>query len=258
MELNEILNQFVRESIEIFKSNLVGVYLHGSLAMGCFNPDKSDIDLLLVVEDEISWDEKKRFMDFIVGLNKQGPAKGIEMSIVKRKYCENFIHPTPYELHFSVMHLNLYRNSPQGYIERMKGTDRDLAAHFVITKKRGITLYGRSIDDIFGEVPKEAYIDSIKFDVEDAHNKILENPIYIILNLCRVLAYLRDSLILSKEEGGKWGIENVNEEYRGLVEEALNCYVTDTTMILKGKAPLDFCDYMRTELDFLKGSVVKE
>ena len=135
MELSEILNQFVRESIEIFKSNLVGVYLHGSLAMGCFNPDKSDIDLLVVVEDEINWDEKKRFMDFIVGLNEQGPAKGIEMSIVKRKYCENFIHPTPYELHFSVMHLDLYRNNPQDYIERMKGTDRDLAAHFVITKK---------------------------------------------------------------------------------------------------------------------------
>ena len=253
MELSEILNQFVRESIEIFKSNLVGVYLHGSLAMGCFNPDKSDIDLLVVVEDEISWDEKKRFMDFIVTLNEQGPAKGIEMSIVKREYCENFIYPTPYELHFSVMHLNLYRNSSQDYIERMKGTDRDLAAHFVITKNRGITLYGRSIDDIFGEVPKEAYIDSIKFDVEDACNEILENPIYIILNLCRVLAYLRDSLILSKAEGGKWGIENVNEKYKGLVEEALNCYVTDTTMILKGKkAPLNFCDYMRNEINFLK------
>lgn len=252
MELSEILNQFVRESIEIFKSNLVGVYLHGSLAMGCFNPDKSDIDLLVVVEDEINWDEKKRFMDFIVTLNEQGPAKGIEMSIVKREYCENFIYPTPYELHFSVMHLNLYRNSPQDYIERMKGTDRDLAAHFVITKNRGITLYGRSIDDIFGEVPKEAYIDSIKFDVEDACNEILENPIYIILNLCRVLAYLRDSLILSKEEGGKWGIENVNEKYKGLVEEALNCYVTDTTMILKGKVPLNFCDYMRNEINFLK------
>ncbi|MCA1695715.1 MAG: nucleotidyltransferase domain-containing protein, partial [Actinobacteria bacterium] len=29
---------------------LVGVYLHGSLAYGCFNPDRSDLDLLALSE----------------------------------------------------------------------------------------------------------------------------------------------------------------------------------------------------------------
>ncbi|HJW82735.1 MAG TPA: hypothetical protein VJ754_00380, partial [Anaerolineae bacterium] len=32
----------------ILGENLVGVYLHGSLALGCFNPAQSGVDLLVV------------------------------------------------------------------------------------------------------------------------------------------------------------------------------------------------------------------
>lgn len=42
------------------KKTLTGIYLHGSMAMGCFNPEKSDIDLIVVIEDNIS-DRQKSF-----------------------------------------------------------------------------------------------------------------------------------------------------------------------------------------------------
>ena len=47
------------------------------------------------------------------------------------------------------MYLRWYRDNPIEYIEKMKGTDKDLAAHFVVTKKRGIVLYGKDIEDVF-------------------------------------------------------------------------------------------------------------
>lgn len=34
--------------------NLLGVYLHGSLAMGGFNPERSDSDLLVATQDGMS------------------------------------------------------------------------------------------------------------------------------------------------------------------------------------------------------------
>ncbi len=34
--------------------NLIGIYLHGSLAFGCFNPLRSDIDLLVVTQREMT------------------------------------------------------------------------------------------------------------------------------------------------------------------------------------------------------------
>ena len=133
MSIDQIVEEFVRESGLILEENLVGVYLHGSAAMGCFNEKKSDIDLLVVSERALSDETKRRYMDMVVRLNENAPAKGIEMSIVRKDVCKPFVYPTPFELHFSVAHLDWYRTNPEEYIQKMQGVDRDLAAHVTIT-----------------------------------------------------------------------------------------------------------------------------
>jgi predicted nucleotidyltransferase len=248
MESQELLDKLVEYSCHIFENNLVGIYLHGSMAMGCFNGMKSDMDILVVVENAITDLQKKMFMDVIVALNDNAPAKGIEMSLVKSEYCKNFVYPTPFDLHFSTMHLNWYKSNSKDYIEKMNGTDQDLAAHFVITKNRGIVLYGKAISDVFGEIPAEAYLDSIKSDITDSQDEIIDNPIYIILNLCRVLAYVKDRLVLSKNEGGEWGLKNIDDKYRGLIKDAIVCYSSDQDMILNHSLALEYCKNMENKI----------
>lgn len=240
----ELLSDFVEVSKEIFKTNLTGVYLHGSAAMGCFNPDKSDLDLILVVKTDIPDAEKMGFMEHVVEFNEKAPSKGIELSIVKKEFCKPFVYPTPYELHFSETHLNWFETNPKDYIGKMRGTDKDLAAHFTIINRYGIVLYGESISEAFGEVPKENYIDSIWFDIENAKEDIVENPMYIILNLCRVLAYLQEGLILSKKTGGEWGIKMLPERFGELIESALQDYVSDNKMKDDIEMAAEFADYM--------------
>ena len=138
-----LLEEFVSRSKAIFDANLTGIYLHGSAVMGCFNPKKSDLDLLVVIKEDISNETKRRFMDMVVALNEQAPEKGIELSVVKECVCNPFVYPTPFELHFSKAHLQWYQSNPQDYVEKMKGTDKDLAAHFTITYHRGQVLYGK-------------------------------------------------------------------------------------------------------------------
>lgn len=72
---NDLLARFVDLNRLILGENLVGIYLHGSYVMDCFNPRKSDLDLLIVVEDIIPDDVKKRYMDMVVLLNEEAPAK---------------------------------------------------------------------------------------------------------------------------------------------------------------------------------------
>ncbi len=48
-----ILKSFVTQSKKILGDNLVGIYLHGSAVMGCYNEKKSDIDLLVVVKEAV-------------------------------------------------------------------------------------------------------------------------------------------------------------------------------------------------------------
>jgi Acetyltransferases len=219
---------FTEESKRILGDNLVGVYLHGSAVMGCFNSGKSDVDLLVVVKEEPTDTVKRAFMDMVVSLNETGPAKGIEMSIVERSVCKPFVYPTPFVLHFSKMHLDRYRNDPEDYIAKMKGTDRDLAAHITVIRARGVCLCGAPIDEVFEEVPKQDYIDSLWHDIADAEGDIADDTMYLTLNLARVLAFLQDGSVLSKKEGGEWGLKNLPEKYHGLLREALSEYRGET------------------------------
>ena len=54
----DLLVRFADLNRAILGENLVGVYLHGSSVMDCFNPKVSDLDLLIVVKDVIPDDVK--------------------------------------------------------------------------------------------------------------------------------------------------------------------------------------------------------
>ena len=223
-EYENLIEGFVEQTKNIISGHLTGIYLHGSAVMGCFNPDKSDIDIIIVVNDPLTDEIKKSFMDMVAEYNGSASAKGIELSVVTKDVCNPFIYPTPYELHFSIRHLSWYRDDPYGYINSMKGTDKDLAAHFMIIKRRGICLYGLPVDEVFAEVPRCDYMDAIMYDIGDAQKEIAENTMYLTLNLARVLAFKRDDLVLSKKEGGEWALNNLPGEYHSLIRDALSEY----------------------------------
>jgi len=246
--MDTVINIFVEKSKEILQDNLVGIYLHGSAVMGCYNPAKSDIDLIVVVKDSIDDSVKRAFMDMVVELNSKGPAKGIEMSIVKQSVCNPFVYPTPFELHFSVGHIDWYKNDPDDYVYKMKGEDRDLAAHFTIINHRGKCLYGSSIKDTFADVSVQDYIDSIWNDIADAEEEITDNPMYLILNLARVLAYLKDGLVLSKKEGGEWALDNIPEVYYSLLNNALEEYAIGADLSYDMSSAKDYAKYMMEQI----------
>ena len=220
----ELQRRFTDGFAGILGDNLAGVYLHGSAAMGCFREEVSDLDLLAVVRESPDDAAKLALMDVTAGLDALGPAKGIEMSVVRKDVCRPFVYPTPFELHYSRMHLARYRSNPEEYVRTMKGTDKDLAAHFTVIRRRGIRLYGEPAGDVFGEVPADDYLDALLYDVGDAREEITNQPCYLTLNLARVLAWVTDGAVLSKQEGGEWGLRNLPERFLPAVRQALAAY----------------------------------
>ena len=241
---DSLIREFVERSQDILEENLVGIYLHGSLAMGCFNSQRSDIDLIIVVEKSLPDNLKREYMEMVIECNALGPSKGIEMSVVLKNVCKPFIYPTPFELHFSNGHLDWYKEDPDDYIHKMKGTDKDLAAHFTIINKRGKCLYGAPINEVFGEIPASDYMDSIWYDVENAKKEIKYYPMYLTLNLARVLAYKEEGLVLSKKEGGEWAINNLPEEYHGLIRDALRDYLENDDVVYDKGISKRYAKYM--------------
>ncbi len=243
-----LVGRFADACRDIFGSNLTGVYLHGSLAMGCFNPEKSDIDLLVVTDAPAEREQKRRLLELCVQLNEEAPPKGLEMSVVRRADCLKPVHPIPFDLHFSPAHLDWYRRDAEDYLDKMNGTDPDLAAHFTITRARGVALCGAPVAEVFGEVPRADYFASILSDIESAAEDILENPVYVTLNLCRVCAFAEAGLVQSKREGGEWALEHV-PEYAAFIGAALKSYNTSAAWRPDPEAAAAFCRALRARID---------
>lgn len=222
LNIEEILNKIIIEHRKLLKNNFSGIYLHGSLAMGCFNKNLSDIDYIVVVKEKVYYEIKRRIIDFIIDLSQYTPKKGMEMSIVLEKDVKNFVYPTPFELHYSKEHDERYANNANYLCG--DSVDKDLAAHITVINHRGVCLYGKPIKEVFGEVPERYYLDSIIYDIENAQEEIVNNPVYFVLNLCRVLYYLRERVVSSKYEGGEWAKGILPGKYFNLIDEAINIY----------------------------------
>lgn len=224
MTVSELLNRICAAYRAALGSKLTGIYLHGSLAFGCFTWATGDIDFLVVTEAPLTQAEKELLIRVLLDMTPDAPPKGFEMSVVLRGDCDPVLHPIPFELHFSNAHKDRAAADLSAYCRDMHGADPDLAAHFTVTRAVGQAVYGPPVREIFGEVPRDAYVDSILSDVENAEAEIADNPVYVTLNLCRVLAYLQDGVVLSKEQGGQWGVKHLPAAYHPLLREMMKAY----------------------------------
>lgn len=244
-----ILNKIAGEYQEILKDKLTGIYVHGSIAFGCFNWEESDIDFVVVVKDMLSPEEKEKLIMVLLDWDKAAPHGGFEMSIVLERYCNPFIYPTPFELHFSNRHKERCKQDLKKYCEGMHGLDKDLAAHFTVIRKVGKVLCGKNIPDVFGKVPREDYLDSIKCDVSDAVNEITKEPVYMILNLCRILAFTEENAVISKKQGGEWGMRNLPKIRVPVVRKALQSYCGSGIFREEEKQLKSFAEYMTKRIN---------
>ncbi len=221
-DIEEQLTSLVKLLKEKQGDNLLGVYLYGSLTMGCFNPESSDIDVLVVSKKSLNSEEKEAFGKFLLEFQKTLSNK-LSLTVVAKNNLENFVYPTPYEFEFPDEENIGYKDG---------GLDESIAAHIVFIKKRGRALHGKPIEELFQDVSSENYLKSIAHSAEWSFNNVMKGqnngtcrvPNYAVLNYCRILAYLAEGLVASKKEGGEWGIQNLPKTYQTLIQEALKEY----------------------------------
>lgn len=221
----------------ILVDNFVGMYVHGSYAMGCFNPLKSDLDFIIVCEDVPGDAEKKAIMDTTIAFERAAPAKGLEMHVMLRRHCTEVCYPPRFELHYSGAHTEAYLSDPDRYIGYMQGEDPDLGAHLTVMHERGLCISGPEVFEVFGAVPKQFYIDSVMEDLGWSEG----DAMYHVLNRCRSLALAACGAVLSKKEGALWALENVESGYHAMIREALRCYESGDEFVPGEEARL-FCE----------------
>jgi predicted nucleotidyltransferase len=201
--------------------SLTGIYLHGSLAMGCFNPEISDIDFLVVVDQKLTIPQKQEIIKYLTG-SDTGKASP-EMSIVTTESLTNIVYPSPFELHYSNSFRAAYASG--GFNWEEQRFDTDLAAHYMSVRERSVCLYGKPAKETIPEIPPEMFIASLVQDLHWLRQEISRIPFrQVVLNPCRAMAYASENRFMSKMEGGQWAITHLPPKYSILIESALNDY----------------------------------
>lgn len=214
---------------EIINNDFLGFYLHGSLAMGGFNPKSSDIDVLVVTKNSVTVETKRKLAQFL--LNCSNSPFPVEISFLTRDQLKSWQYPCPFDFHYSEFWRERYEDDlirgASKYINGDINHDTDLAAHITIINYRGICVEGVPIDEISPSVPRSDYISSIMGDFQDCIENIEAHPIYCSLNLIRVYWYLKYGVIPSKQEAGNWGLKTFPQELRITISKVVDCYLNE-------------------------------
>jgi len=177
--------------------DLVGVYLHGSAAMGAFVPSRSDVDILAVSRATLATTLKLAVTDALSEIALRCPGVGLEMSIVT---LDSAITPSDrpaFELHVNTHeHKVVDGDGHPG--------DPDLIAHFAMVRARGVAVLGPPAEDVIAPVDRHRLLRSLADDLASAIDGGM--GAYAVLNACRALRLVRESVQCSKPEGGRWAL----------------------------------------------------
>ncbi|MFQ3579018.1 MAG: aminoglycoside adenylyltransferase domain-containing protein [Bacteroidales bacterium] len=229
-KIEEQINLVIEKTVFLIEDTVVGIYLHGSFAMGCFNPNMSDIDLLIVTQRQLLTEEKKNLINMLVEMSiKPSP---IEATFVSLNQLTPWQHPCPFDLYYSERKRFDYISqiedgSWQKWNDEVK-KDYFLASYITSCKHKGICLWGETSENILPEVPVEDYADSMLHNFDDSASAANTNPVYYILNACRIMAFLSVGMVCSKVEAADWAISRIPLKLRPILIKALDFYTGKT------------------------------
>ncbi len=194
----------------IIHEQLIGIYIHGSYAQGTFKWERSDIDMIVLIKDNLSTEQKEKLLKLFISIKDEGPKKEIEISFLNFKNLTEERHPYSYEFHYSpYWYKHFDENKWQLTTEQYK-TDPDLSSHIMNLRSKGIIVCGPDIDIVFPVISEQEFIESVLYDESDAPL----NNVDTIMNLCRSYYFYKEVRIISKLEGLKWMMKftsNFNE-----------------------------------------------
>jgi streptomycin 3"-adenylyltransferase len=228
-DIQQFLIRLAAVAGETLDDRLTALYVHGSLANGSFRRATSDVDIVIVVSDILDVAERHRLGHAMVRLSDMRPFTGdLEVNVVSEEAARTFVHPMPYELHYSREFHEPFRRNTFDFAKNR--TYRMLAAYIVDVTARGVTVIGPPPRDIFAPVPWHAFVDAQHADFDWQRDRAAAGTASV-LSLCRVLhgATAREIVPLDRSEAAQWALQALPQEHLGLVRDALSVYRTIKT-----------------------------
>ncbi len=244
-EVNTLQTEFER----MLGPNLLGIYLDGSLALGGFQPARSDINVLAVITEKIDSSLKRKLLELLLRISNM--PRPLDVYVLNEKDLFPFQSPLSFELHYN-------EQSREAMLQEMRDsewrndtthTDAKLTISLAVLQRAGIVLAGKPIEETLPVIPEAIFKEALIQSIKEARAKLPQDPISFIFNACRTVAYLQDGVILSKDAGAEWGLAHMPARFQALIQQPLTLYRGEALKRPAGRAVLnDFAEYISTTI----------
>jgi predicted nucleotidyltransferase len=187
---------------------LLGVYLLGSLAHGCFNRATSDIDIMVVTGAPLPDGAVQRL--FAAHRRADLP---LDLLVLTQSQLESDRTPAPVEL--------LAR--PDGTVKRSVDVI-DIPVSRQDAYECDVTLAGRACRDVISPAPRQALRAALR-QLLPLILPLFKNP---TLMLCRIAYAFETRSLCSKTAAGEWALGEFGGEWESLIRSALDAYASAT------------------------------
>ena len=220
-EVNAVLELLRNGVISVLGSRLAGLYLHGSLAGGDFEPARSDIDFVAATKAELPDEVIAELRAMHASLRTHGNRWANEL--------EGSYIPLPALRCYDPRHNRFPALRIDGSFD-LDGHGSDWIIQFSILREHAIVLEGphpRSLIDPIGPDQLRAAVRGI---LREWWSRPLPQPerfasrhyqAYAVLTMCRALYTLRFGRAPSKSEAAHWAVSALETKWGGLIERAL-------------------------------------
>jgi predicted nucleotidyltransferase len=135
-EVQSYLDQVVTTLTIYLGADLIGVYLHGSLAMGSFDPGRSDIDILAVCDEPLHHERRTVLGEALAAIPTPPSGGDLEFSLVTEAAVRARLAAPSFEVHVNT------HEEPFVVDGSDRPGDQDLVIHFAMVRARGRALIG--------------------------------------------------------------------------------------------------------------------
>jgi predicted nucleotidyltransferase len=216
------------------------VILHGSLSAGGFRPGRSDIDVLAVVDGDLS-DAQAAAVERLVRQADLGSAAGLDVQVVTAA-----VAGVPTRAPALELHIGRYDGSAIEFeVERRVAAYPDLLAELSMARADGRALRGAAPDEVIAPVPADWVVDRGRHWLlrwrsltDDA-----ENAAFMVVTACRIWRFAAENVHCSKAQAAEWALGR--DPSLTAVRQAVQRYERDRATVID---ELDVADLLDTVL----------
>ncbi|KAF0106354.1 MAG: Streptomycin 3''-adenylyltransferase [Anaerolineaceae bacterium] len=219
-EVNAVLDALLPDVQAILGAHFVGLYLHGSLAYGDFNPQTSDIDFLVVTDGNLSLETFSELKEMHARLFTSGRAWS-------RKLEGAYLPKDDLRRH-DPAHAPIPWLGVDGHFA-FEGLGSDWIIQRWILRKKGIVVAGSPLKPMIDPVSAADLRGAVRGSLREWWSPPFPSPerfqsgeyrAYAIQTMCRSLYVLEFGRVASKPEAARWAAETFARPWRGLIHAA--------------------------------------